>query len=177
MRHLGGRRAVGQEEEEEEDIGGGGDHHRSEGRGRGQALPPPPSRAPPPHRHRRAGVYRQESRIRPDHAPESPQRIGSMISPSPPRPHAFGLWWSLPRMSWFLALVRVLVWRASKDSREGRYGKGWMGCQPCLRRCPCPARSVLSPPHTVRLLSRFSLDPPPRSFLPSPSPPRAPSSQ
>uniref|UniRef100_A0A0A9G8M6 Uncharacterized protein n=1 Tax=Arundo donax TaxID=35708 RepID=A0A0A9G8M6_ARUDO len=54
MRHLG-------DSGEEKDIG---QHHGT------------------PHQSRAAAIASQESKIRPDHAPESPQQIGSMISSS-----------------------------------------------------------------------------------------------
>ena len=83
---------------------------------------------------------------RPDHAAESPQQIGSMISPPPSSPFPCCLW-SLPSMSWVLGFG--VVWMASK--REER-GKGWMGCVStrCLSRL---ARSPSPLPPTVAFCS------------------------
>ena len=65
-------------------------------------------------------VAPQESKIRPDHAAESPQQIGSMISPPPL------VAFSLPVVSASDELV--LGFGVDGKQEGGERGKGWMGC-------------------------------------------------
>jgi hypothetical protein len=93
-------------------------------------------------------VAPQESKIRPDHAAESPQQIGSMISPPPSSP--FPCLWSLPPMSWFLALV----WCGVDGKQEGGEREGMDGL--CLHSLPaCPSHGCSLP--VAFLLQSFLL--------------------
>lgn len=74
----------------------------------------------------------EESKIRPDHAPESPQRIGSMISPSLFFLPLASLWSRRP-MSWFLALVR---WCGVDGKQEKGGGRERMRCASDSTRSP-----------------------------------------
>lgn len=179
MRHLGGRRAVGQEEEEEEDIGGGGDHHRSEGRGRGQALPPPPSRAPPPPQaqaRRRIQAGKQDptgSRARISTA----NRLHDFPLPSP----ASRFWAVVVSASDELVLgfgagvgvegkQRLEGGRRRERGREGKGRDGWAASPACVAAPALHGRSSRLPTQSGCFLASV-LTHPPVHFSRRPRPP------
>jgi len=81
-----------------------------------------------------ASIAPRESKIRPDHAPESPQQIGSMISPLPPSPAR------PPAPTLFLAFAPAVV--SAPDELVLGFAVVWVwcGCQAtrlpaCLPAC------------------------------------------